>query len=146
MNTPSKDQSIVTQVAAKIAADLTPKSNDVLQNIADWTMAFDAVNDALSTKALSAPASEPTVQQATDTAVQQIMQAFPNTTVVQDAGFSIRVKGTQHGPLPEWLAAACKAKGVTEVWDNRDKLSVNPKRPWFKSTTSEDAFWAPRGK
>lgn len=145
MNTPSKDQSIVTQVAAKIAADLTPKSDDVMKNIADWTMAFDAVNDALSMKALSAPAQEPTVQQNTD-AVQAIMQAFPNTTVVQDAGFSIRVKGTQHGPLPEWLAAACKAKGVTEVWDNRDKLSQNPKRPWFKSTTSDDAFWAPRGK
>lgn len=144
MNTPSKDQSIVTQVAAKIAADLTPKGDDVMKNIADWVIAFDAVNDALSSKALSAPAAEPTTAQ--PDAVQQIMQAFPNTTVVQDAGFSIRIKGTQHGPLPEWLAAACRAKGVTEVWDNRDKLSQNPKRPWFKSTTSDDAFWAPRGK
>ena len=146
MNNPiSKDQSIITQVAAKIAADLTPKSDDVLKNVSDWVMAFEAVTEELLNKALTAevrttpapaPASDP-VQIATE----RIMDAFPNSTVQQ---FEVRVKGQQHGPLPEWLASACRAKGVTEVWDNRDKLSVNPKRPWFKSTTTEDAFWAPR--
>jgi hypothetical protein len=30
MNTISKDQSIITQVAAKIAADLTPKTDDIM--------------------------------------------------------------------------------------------------------------------
>jgi hypothetical protein len=56
----------------------------------------------------------------------------------------VRVKGKQHGDIPAWLSAECAKKGVTEVWDNRDGLTVNPKRPWFKSTTSNDAFWAPK--
>ena len=50
MNTISKDQSIITQVAAKIAADLTPKSDDVQINIANWLLAFDATSDALLEK------------------------------------------------------------------------------------------------
>lgn len=146
MNTPtSKDQSIITQVAAKIAADLTPKSDDVLKNVADWVTAFECVTEELLNKAMptnggASPAPQNT-QQTTDVAVQRIMEAFPNSTMQE---FSVRVKGQQHGPLPEWLADACRAKGVSEVWDNRDKLSQNPKRPWFKSTSSEDAFWAPR--
>jgi len=65
-------------------------------------------------------------------------------TASAPSGFTVRIKGKQHGPIPEWLPAACMAKGVTEVWDNRDRLAENPKRPWFKSTSSEDAFWAPR--
>lgn len=152
MNNPtSKDQSIITQVAAKIASDLTPKSDDVMSNISNWLLAFDACTDALISKALptsDAPQPQPQ-QQMTYTpapdpvqvATDRIMEAFPNSTVQE---FSVNVKGQQHGPLPEWLASACRAKGVTEVWDNRDKLSQNPKRPWFKSTSSEDAFWAPR--
>ena len=50
MNTISKDQSIITQVAAKIAADLTPKTDDIMLNIANWAMAFDATTDALLQK------------------------------------------------------------------------------------------------
>jgi len=147
MNTPtSKDQSIITQVAAKIAADLTPKSDDVMKNISDWVMAFDACAEALLAKAMyneghSAPSAPAPTADPVQVATERIMEAFPNSTVQQ---FEVRVKGQQHGPLPEWLASACRAKGVTEVWDNRDKLSQNPKRPWFKSTTTEDAFWAPR--
>lgn len=149
--TPNKDQSIITQVAAKIASDLTPKTDDVMNNIANWVIAFDACTDALLAKTMptatvptSAPAptqapSEQTVAQATE----RIMEAFPNSTVQT---MTVRVKGNQHGPLPEWLAPACAAKGVTEVWDNRDKLSQNPKRPWFKAVNGDEAFWAPRGK
>lgn len=146
MNPQDKDKSIVIQVAAKIAAELTPKDTTNMDTmLGNYAVLFDGIKGILIDEIFGdQPMTAPVAQQ--PDAVQQIMQAFPNSTIVQDAGFSIRVKGTQHGPLPEWLAAACRAKGVTEVWDNRDKLSQNPKRPWFKSTTSDDAFWAPRGK
>jgi len=154
MNTISKDQSIITQVAAKIAADLTPKTDDVNKNLADFLVAFDVTTDAL----LKAHGMNAITDEQQFVAVVQ--EAFPTATVMTDptpaqmhtarpqaqssAGFSVRIKGTQHGPIPEWLPAACMAKGVTEVWDNRDRLADNPKRPWFKSTSSEDAFWAPK--
>ena len=44
----SKDQSIVTQVAAKIAADLIVKDTNTMSNIAEWLIAFDAVSEALN--------------------------------------------------------------------------------------------------
>jgi hypothetical protein len=147
MNTISKDQSIITQVAAKIAADLTPKTDDIQKNLADFLVAFEVTTEALlrahGMNALGTP----------EAIMGAVTEAFPTATVVGEPvaptattpnGFTVRVKGKQHGPLPAWLAPACMAKGVTEVWDNRDRLQENPKRPWFKSTSSDDAFWAPR--
>lgn len=150
----SKDQSIITQVAAKIAADLTPKSDDVLINIANWAIAFDATAEALLEKHGMKILGDEELNVAVAT-------AFPNSTPVATVqykapawaqeqasapaqGFTVRIKGTQHGPIPDWLQTECAKKGVTEVWDNRDGLSINPKRPWFKSTSGNDAFWAPR--
>lgn len=145
----NKDQSIITQVAAKIAAELTPKGDDVMTNISNWLLAFDATTDALlgkhnMTASDTAPIMETAPQQTFEQATAIVQQAFPTAQVVTAGSFGIKVKGKQHGPIPEWLPAACASKGVTEVWDNRDKLSENAKRPWFKSTSSEDAFWAPR--
>lgn len=144
----SKDQSIITQVAAKIAADLTPKTEDVNKNVADFLVAFEVTTEALL-KAHGMTAI--TDEQQFAEAVTQVFGEPAPAPVVQmpavaqpTAGFTVRIKGRQHGPVPDWLAPACMAKGVTEVWDNRDRLAENPKRPWFKSTTSEDAFWAPR--
>jgi len=142
----SKDQSIITQVAAKIAADLTPKTDDVNRNIADFLIAFEATTDALlevhgMTKGAATSTSE---QQFVET----VQRVFPTATVVESAptgGFQVRIKGQQHGPIPEWLHTECAKKGVTEVWDNRNKLSENPKRPWFKAVNGTEAFWAPRG-
>jgi hypothetical protein len=31
------------------------------------------------------------------------------------------------------------------VWDNRNGLAANPKRPWFKDANGDKAFWAPKG-
>jgi len=150
MSTISKDQSIIMQVAAKIAADLTPKTEDVNKNLADFLVAFDVTTEALL------GAHNMTRGGTTITTEEQFVEAvtttFPTAQVVSQpqmpsapaSGFSVRIKGKQHGPVPEWLAAECAKKGVTEVWDNRDRLAQNPKRPWFKSTTSDDAFWAPR--
>ena len=152
----SKDQSIITQVAAKIAADLTPKTDDVNRNIADFLIAFDATTEALlgahgmtASGSIVGTAPQWAQEAQEEQFVQAVQNVFPNSQVVTAApsnGFSVRIKGKQHGPIPEWLASECAKKGVSEVWDNRDKLSENPKRPWFKSTTSEDAFWAPRPK
>jgi hypothetical protein len=143
----NKDQSIVTQVAAKIASELTPKTDDVLANIASWVIAFEATTDALLTKHGMTDDPNQVATTVINSATQMIMEAFPDSTVVSQPsgnGFGVRIKGKQHGPIPEWLNAECAKKGITEVWDNRDGLAANPKRPWFKSTSTEDAFWAPR--
>lgn len=143
----NKDQSIVTQVAAKIASELTPKTDDVMANIASWVIAFEATTDALLTKHGMTDDPNQVATTVINSATQMIMEAFPDSTVVSQPsgnGFGVRIKGKQHGPIPEWLNAECAKKGITEVWDNRDGLAANPKRPWFKSTSTEDAFWAPR--
>ena len=148
MNTISKDQSIITQVAAKIAADLTPKTDDIMTNIANLAIAFDATTEALLEKHGMTTMTEPQ-------ATQAITEAF-NATPVQETpapapqastgGFQVRIKGQQHGPVPAWLHTECAKVGVTEVWDNRDGLSANPKRPWFKAVSGDKAFWEPRAK
>ena len=148
MNTISKDQSIITQVAAKIAADLTPKTDDIMTNIANWAIAFDATTEALLEEHGMTTMTEPQ-------ATQAITEAF-NATPVQETpapapqastgGFQVRIKGQQHGPVPAWLHTECAKVGVTEVWDNRDGLSANPKRPWFKAVSGDKAFWEPRAK
>lgn len=150
MSAVSKDQSIILQVAGKIAADLTPKTDDINTNVSNWIMAFDAVSEGLFTSMGMTGASAEEVQ-------QQVMDAFgatvvntptsmPTQTFSQPVGGAVRIKGKQHGPIPEWLITECAKVGVTEVWDNRDGLAANPKRPWFKATVGDKAFWQPRGK
>jgi len=56
----------------------------------------------------------------------------------------ITVKGIQHGDLPDWLVLEAFQAGVTQVWDNRDKVA-GTKRPWFKDVNGDKAFWPPRG-
>jgi hypothetical protein len=142
----NKDQSIITQVAAKIAADLTPPHDDVNTRIASWLDAFDAVREALfnahgDSINTSAPQATSTTSTAQMTEQTMIQQAFPTA---QPMSHEVRVKGTQHGPLPEWLIVACKRDNVSEVWDNRDSIAANPKRPWFKATSGDKAYWQPR--
>jgi hypothetical protein len=149
MNTISKDQSIITQVAAKIAADLTPKTDDIMLNIANWAMAFDATTDALLQK--HGMTTGGMTEQEVAQAVISTFGATPVETTApapqaSSGGFQVRVKGTQHGPIPAWLHAECAKVGVSEVWDNRDGLQANPKRPWFKAVTGDKAFWEPRAK
>lgn len=161
--TVSKDQSIIMQVCAKIASELTPKGDDVNTNIVRFQDAYEAVCDIILTSQgmtnQPAPAPQPVVQQSYNPAPQPaesandeatFMHAFPqaqpSTSPAPTGGFSVRIKGKQHGPIPEWLNEQCAMKGVTEVWDNRDDLGANPKRPWFKSTSTNDAFWEPKRK
>jgi hypothetical protein len=156
MNTISKDQSIITQVAAKIAADLTPKTDDVNTNIANWVMAFDATTEALlGAHGMTSMTEEQAIQTIVENFNGTVVDApfnppaqvqAPAQTYAPQGGFQVRIKGTQHGPIPAWLNDACAAKGVTEVWDNRDGLSANPKRPWFKAVNGDAAFWEPKAR
>lgn len=160
----SKDESIITQVAAKIAAELATsvKPETIEMAAADWAVAFEIVRDGIMA-AHGAPAPMPAPQVAANHLPDPVAVAqdvFPNSEPAQPlaaphaaapTNMSVTVKGTQHGPLPDWLIQAAAQKGVTTVWDNRDSLAANPKRPWFKAADgSKDnrgqdvAFWPPR--
>lgn len=142
----SKDESIITQVAAKIAADLVPDTGDINMNIANWHAAFEAVLDGIKDAHNLAPA------QAVANAFGGTVAPAPAPTQTQaPTNMTVSVRGTQHGPLPDWLLSQCAAHGVTAVYDNRDGLSINPKRPWFKAADGTKnlkgddlAFWPPR--
>ena len=84
-------------------------------------------------------------EETTNNVVQMVQSAFTGTEVISSGG-SVSIKGTTHCPIPEWLIKACKRDGVTEVWDNRDGLAENPKRPSFRATSGEKSYWPPRGK
>lgn len=137
----NKEIQIISQVCAKIAADLTVKDEDtqvtadrfgVLLNLVQ-EMVFDSIEARTGTTA---------------EVVQMVQKAFPSaTTVTADAqGFTVTVQGEQFGELPSWLVAACKRDGVTRVFDNRNQLAENPKRPWFKAVGQDKAYWEPKGK
>ncbi len=125
-----KDKSIITQVAAKIASELTCNSAD----IGLFADNFEAVTELLM-KAI--------YNGATPTAEQIVQAAFPTAT---EQSFTVRIKNDQQGPIPSWLITACQKDGVTEVYDNRGDLAANPKRPWFKAVNDkEKAYWPPKG-
>jgi hypothetical protein len=155
----SKDQSIVTQVAAKIASELTCKTdlNDgSMTNIQSTFLShFDFVNEVLQ------GAHGNNIEHG----MQLMQEAFPNSTVEEytpapikamiatpptmSAKGSVEIAGKQHGDLPNWLITACQKAGVGRVWDNRDQ-AVGTKRPWFKQADTVDgqeavAFWPPKG-
>jgi hypothetical protein len=148
----SKDQAIIMQVAAKIAADLIVKSENVEATCTDWELAFNFVNDKLQST------------NAVDAAVQTIKEVFPEAQITEAPATyansvvmaervkvsSVKVVGAQHGDLPNWLIAACQKAGVGKVWDNRDK-AAGTKRPWFKQADAPEgaepaAFWPPKGQ
>jgi hypothetical protein len=142
-----KDQAIITQVAAKIAADLTISGKSVAEFAATFLDIKDVLFDVIYGQSAPAPQAAPqqyTPQQVEAQDVATVQRAFPQATEV---AFAVAVAGKQHGDLPEWLIEACRRDGITKVYDNRDGLSANPKRPWFKAVDNkEKAYWPPRGK
>lgn len=138
----NKEIQIISQVCAKIAADLTTKDEDtqvtadrfgILLNLVT-EMVFDSINSRTNT--------------GTSSVVQMVQKTFPSATEVtaDSQGFTVTVQGEQHGELPAWLLAACKRDGVTRVFDNRNQLADNPKRPWFKAVGQDKAYWEPKGR
>jgi hypothetical protein len=143
-----KDRAIITQVCAKIASDLTSKDNGVDERIGEFTTLFSTITEIIMEQIYGGE----TTQMQNDNIIQLAKDTFNAEQVatpmssMQSSGETVTVKGKQHGPLPDWLIKACKRDGVTTVYDNRDGLAANPKRPSFKAVDAEKAYWPPRGK
>lgn len=137
-----KDKSIITQVAAKIAADLTDTTGmNVDEKVNQFALIFTEIKDILLDSIYSGQSA--TTTSTTSSGEASIKAHFPEATQVIS---SLSVKNDQQGPLPQWLLDACARDGVTEVYDNRADLSTNPRRPWFKAVNDkEKAYWPPKG-
>ena len=146
-----KDREIITQVCAKIASDLTDKTKDVDTRISEFAVLFSTVTDILiesiygeSTQAMATAVAQ------NHNVVQMIKESFSGSTEVSSeqskSSGSLKIVGKQHGDIPDWLIKACKRDGVDKVYDNRDGLEANAKRPHFKAVEAEKAYWPPRAK
>jgi hypothetical protein len=148
-----KDRAIITQVCAKIAADLTEKQLKVDERLSEFAVLFSSITEIIMDEIYGQPSASQTEQQNAKV-VQMVKEAFnaeeiftPTTTVTATAtDGTLQIIGKQHGPIPDWLIKACKRDGVTKVYDNRDGLANNPKRPSFKAVDAEKAYWPPRSK
>jgi hypothetical protein len=77
----------------------------------------------------------------------KVQNTAPKMRITQASsakGDGVTIKGNQFGDLPDWLVLEAAQAGVTQVWDNRDKVA-GTKRPWFKDVNGDKAFWPPRG-
>jgi len=80
--------------------------------------------------------------------MMKVQNTAPKMRITQASsakGDGLSIKGDQWGPIPDWLVLEAAQAGVTQVWDNRNGLAANPKRPWFKDVNGDKAFWAPKG-
>ena len=80
--------------------------------------------------------------------MSKVQNSAPKMRITQASsakGDGVTIKGDQWGPIPDWLVLEAAQAGVTQVWDNRNQLAANPKRPWFKDVNGDKAFWAPKG-
>jgi len=80
--------------------------------------------------------------------MMKVQNTAPKMRITQASsakGDGVTIKGDQWGPIPDWLVLEAAQAGVTQVWDNRNQLAANPKRPWFKDVNGDKAFWAPKG-
>jgi hypothetical protein len=109
---------------------------------------FSTVSDILMESIYGETATTtPTLAEQNSKVVSMVKEAFSAEEVfTPNTSAGVSVKGQQHGPLPEWLIKACKRDGVTLVYDNRDGLAANPKRPSFKAVDAEKAYWPPRSR
>jgi len=144
-----KDRAIITQVCAKIASDLTDKTRDVDARISEFAVLFSTVTDILIESIYGEVTQAKAVAQ-NNNVVQMIKESFSGSTEMSSeqpkSSGSLKIVGKQHGDIPDWLIKACKRDGVDKVYDNRDGLEANAKRPHFKAVEAEKAYWPPRAK
>jgi hypothetical protein len=79
--------------------------------------------------------------------MSKVQNTAPKMRITQSSSAKVdgvTVKGNQYGDIPDWLVLEAAQAGVTQVWDNRDKVA-GTKRPWFKDVNGDKAFWPPRG-
>lgn len=151
------NDAIVTQTAAKIAADLVAslKQENIESALKDWEEAFAVVNDSIFSKIGLSNQKEPwpvtggrdipVVKNREEIvqSIQQVKEGRPVSSMKQAP--AVEVAGKQHGDIPAWLNRAASKAGVTKVWDNRDALKDNPKRPHFVSAdANKTPFWPPK--
>ena len=129
-----KDRAIITQVAAKIAADLVNTEAGTDEKLGEFATLFTSVKDIIF-DAIDGGSG--------DAQIYELAKQTFNAESVPTPGL-LQIAGQQHGDIPDWLIKACKRDGITKVYDNRDGLSVNPKRPWFKAVDADKAYWPPR--
>lgn len=138
----NKDRAIIVQVAAKIASELTNKDQATDKILSDYTYLFQSLKDIILEECMvdGGAVIRDTFPGAVE--VPNNNQGFQPTTSDE-----VTVVGQQHGELPQWLISACRKDGVTRIYDNRDGLAQNPKRPWFKAVDDkEKAYWPPRSR
>ena len=144
-----KDRASITQVCAKIASDLTDKTRDVDARISEFAVLFSTVTDILIESIYGETTQAKAVAQ-NNNVVQMIKESFSGSTETSSeqpkSSGAIQIVGKQHGEIPDWLIKACKRDGVVKVYDNRDGLEANAKRPHFKAVEAEKAYWPPRAK
>lgn len=137
-----KDRAIITQVSAKIAADLVDKTGGSGEKLGEFAMLFSSINDIMMDTIYGQ-----TAQQQNANVISMLEKELGASEVISSTPFTgVQIVGKQHGEIPEWLIKACKRDGVVKVYDNRDGLTANPKRPHFKAVEGEKAYWPPRGK
>lgn len=139
-----KDRAIITQVCAKIAADLTDKSIGVEERIGEFATLFSSINDIIMDTIYGDVVA---AGKQNATVVAMVKDAFNGEDVsAPTTSGGLTVVGKQHGALPDWLIKACKRDGVTKIYDNRDGANATNKRPHFKAVDAEKAYWPPRSK
>ena len=142
-----KDRAIITQVCAKIAADMTTKTTDVDAKLGEFATLFSSITEIMMESIYGSVTTAKAVEQNANV-VQMVKDSFGAEDVgtTSKTAQGVQVIGKQHGDLPDWLVKACKRDGVSKVYDNRDGLSSNAKRPHFKAVDAEKAYWPPRAK
>lgn len=139
-----KDRAIIIQVCAKIASDMTDKSLPVDGRIGEFATLFSTVSDIMLDTIYGSTVAQ--AKEQNDKVAAMVTEAFGAVEVSSGASGGLTVVGKQHGPLPDWVIKACKRDGISRIYDNRDGLDKNPKRPHFKAVDGEKAYWPPRSK
>jgi len=142
-----KDRAIITQVAAKISADLVSKDGDVTAKLGEFAVLFPEITGMLLE---SIYGTYNVSDQAPTNVVQLVAQAFNGTEVTKAPVGAVTIRGDAFGDLPQWLISATKRDGVAEVWDNRNTANAANRRPLFKEVAAKGAdakgYWPPKGK
>tara|TARA_R110000868_G_scaffold172636_3_gene408561 strand:- start:922 stop:1350 length:429 start_codon:yes stop_codon:yes gene_type:complete len=136
------DKKIIMQVAAKIASDMVTKEADTDTKLGEFALLFDSIKNIMF-EAIEDAQPKATVYEMVKSTFN-VTSSEGVSTLPSTSGEALQIIGKQHGDIPDWLIKACKRDGVSKVYDNRDGLAANAKRPWFRAVEGEKAYWAPK--